>query len=149
MSAENPLDPIVFDSCDLIEVPVAIGKVSYKLREASGGDAIKWRNFFTRQTRINEEGKLAGLGDMADGEALLVSMCLYEVLAAGELANQPVPITTVRAFPSRMLKVLFARCKEISELDEVDTEDALVEEIAKLTAKLEKLKGDKTPAKND
>lgn len=114
---------IVFEDLTPIEVPVKIEGKSYILREASGDAACKWRNAQLRAARM-ERGKLANIGNLADCEPLLVSLCLFEVIDANRSITRNVPQQTIRNWPSRVQKALYDRALKISGLDtEVEDEE--------------------------
>lgn len=104
-------DAMVFEDVAPLTVPVTIGKDEYVLKEASGDAACRWRNAQLRAARM-VEGKITGVGDIADTEPLLVSLCLFT------REGKPVPLATVRAWPNRVQKALFERAKAISHLNE-------------------------------
>jgi len=89
----------------------------YELREASGGDACRWRNSLLNKAKIGSDGKPTSFGNIADTEPILVALCLYP-----EGSNERVSVDKVRSWPSRIQKALFAKAKEISDLDD-DEED--------------------------
>jgi hypothetical protein len=63
------------------------------------------------------------LGSVADAEPLLVSLCLYEVNKDGKrLGNVSLP--TVLGWPPRVVRALFDRAKQISDLGEKEEPQA-------------------------
>lgn len=111
-------DPISFDDLTPIEIPVKLAGVSYTLREASAGAASKWRNFLLRSTKLSKEGKPVSIEGLADSEILLVSLCLFRADT-----GKPVSTSTVATWPSKIVKVLFEKSKQISGLDEKPDEE--------------------------
>jgi hypothetical protein len=103
---------INFDDLSLIEVPVSIEGKKYTLREASGGAAIQYRNAMLASTKLGPGGTVTSVSGMANIEPLLVSLCLFD--EKGKRVSE----ATIKNWPSRVLKTLFDRAKEISELDE-------------------------------
>lgn len=101
-----------FDSLELIEQPVRIEGKLYKLREASGAAACKYRDALLSQTELGADGKAGKIKVNTETEPLLVSLCLFDP------EGNPVPLATVMGWPSRVIKQLYNRAKEISELDE-------------------------------
>jgi len=95
------------------ERKVKIGGEDYILKEASEDAACKWRNQTLAGARM-ADGKLVGMGNVSDGEPLLVSLCLWK--ATGKKDN--VSPAVVRAWPSRVVKKLFAWIEEVSDLAE-------------------------------
>lgn len=133
------------------EEPVTIGTTSYVLREASGGAVVAWRNFQIRAARFGGGGKLERVGDIADAEPLLVALCLFPVNDRGEAAKKHVSEDFVRGLPNRVVKVLFERAKEMSDLNEEEAESAefLEKRIAADQAKLASLRGEKASEDSD
>lgn len=114
---------LAFDDLTLQEVPVSIGGKRYILREASGEVACRYRNRMLESTEFGGDGKPMKVKGMGDLEPLLVSLCLWEADDAGKPAR-PVPESVIRAWPSRVVKRLFAKAKAISDLGEEATQDA-------------------------
>src|SRR5262245_4621273 len=75
---EQPMD-LNFSALTPIVLPVRYRGQSYALVEASEGAAVSWRNAMFSKARYVGDGKYSGPGDIADGEPLLVSMCLYRL----------------------------------------------------------------------
>ncbi len=125
-----------FGDISVIEVPVKnlYGK-NYVLREASEEAAAKWRNYHLRNSKLRD-GKIVGLGDVMDGPALLLSMCMYEQSEKGE---KLVNINVVRGWPARVVKDLFDAAKKISELEEKETRDVLEKRLQETRKKLDEL----------
>lgn len=125
-----------FDDLEPVEIPVGIRGVKYILREASSADARKWRNSILSSTKI-VDGKVAGVGNVADSESLLVSLCLFPTDAFGKRMDKPVPLQYILELPNRLVKPLFEEAKRISDLDEKpDTKQELVAKIKELQEKL-------------
>ena len=99
------------------EEPVEIGDKKYLLKEANGDASARYRNFLFSQTKLGPGGKPQSIGSMADAEPLLVSLCLWE---PGEKENQckRVDLALVKSWPSRVVKALYNKAKEMSDLDE-------------------------------
>lgn len=87
----------------------------YILREADGTAACRYNNAKLHGTKFDENGKAVGIGNLADVEPLLVSLCLFE-----DGAKTHVPLAVVSAWPYQVIKALFDEAKEISHLDERD-----------------------------
>lgn len=114
-----------FDLTETITIPVRIkdkdGVVrEYELREATGDIACRWRNAIFARTELGPNGKPKSLGNIADTEPILVSLCLFDTKT-----NNNVSVQTVRSWPSKIQKSLFEKIKEISDLedDEVTNDD--------------------------
>lgn len=95
------------------EIPVRYQGRDYVLREASEGAAIKWRNAQMKAARFNQHGQITGAEGLADTEPLLVSYCLFET----DTGN-PVHFNTICGWPAKMVKKLFQKAVEISDLHE-------------------------------
>src|SRR5215475_1087381 len=131
-------DLLEFDPT-LIEVPVKIGTTHYVLREADENAARVFRNAAVRGAKMND-GKVVGIDGVGDIQSLLLSLCLFEKLPTGEPKNIPVLLQVVRSWPSRIVKPLFDKAKEISQLDEKPaTVDSVKKQIADLTMQLQAL----------
>lgn len=118
----------------------------YEVREASADAAAQFRNHGLRSARF-ADGKLLGMGDVANGQSLLVSLCLWEEVANPSDPTQPgfrpVDIKVVRAWPERVVKELFEWISKVSMLDEADTEEVLEKRISELQKKLQDKKDKK------
>lgn len=120
---------LVFD-LSFQEVPVVINGEEYVLREASAAAAKEYRNAALKSFKMGLEGRPESIiGDgLAGAEPLLVSLCLFK-----KGATNPVGSKFVDALPSRVVKPLFEKAKEISDLGEgEETVKDLEERIAKL-----------------
>lgn len=91
-----------------------IGGKDYLLVEPSEDAACRWRNLATSKAKM-QDGKVVGMDGIADVQPYLVSLCLFEETEKGLL---PVPLTTVRGWPARVVKFLFDRAKSLGDLDE-------------------------------
>jgi len=116
--------PIIYESVDLIKIPVTLAGVQYFLQEASGDTAVKYRNAAVNCTKF-KGGKPDSIANIGDIEPLLVSLCLTDE------KGTRVPEKTIRSWPARLQKELFTRIKEISDLGE--DEDSIEELEKKLT----------------
>lgn len=123
----SPNDSMTFDDVTPMEVPVRIGDRQYILREADEGAACAYRNAIINSARTNDQGKVIGHDGLADVEPLLVSLCLYRANGEGKMAltKEGAPdrsyllgMAGVKALPSRVVKPLFERAKQISGLDD-------------------------------
>jgi len=107
---------MAFDEIDLICVPVKIGGEQFVLREATADAAGKYHDAIIKSTRM-ADGKITGSDGLGGVEPLLVSLCLFRKTGKEETA---VSLTEVKRWPTRVVKPLFERIKEISELDAKD-----------------------------
>lgn len=115
--------PIDLGDISLIEIPYTIGGVQYVLREASGEAACSYRNAVFRATELGPDGKPSKIGNMADVEPLLVSLCLFNDQGRRLNSNE------LKKWPNRIVKTLFQKVKEISELEEQPEEREQLEDI--------------------
>ena len=120
----------------------------YILREATGDVACKFQNKRAKCMKFGTDGKTASIDDIADVDPLLLSMCLFSPndKTPGTF-DKPVPITTIRSWPSRIVKKLVEKAKEISELEDVEETVADLEK--KLEAAKEKVKAKEETSKNE
>lgn len=131
-----------FDDLSLIEVPVTIAGKKYVLREASEATAAVYRNASIAGAKL-EDGKLSEMPKNLGGiQSLLVSRCLLACdTETGEAVN-PVSREIINDWPSRIVKPLFEKAKEISELDEDEDLESLTKQRDKLNEQIGKLEGD-------
>lgn len=125
---------IIFDSLEPVQVKVKVGTALYWLVEASEGDAITYRDYGLSCRRYDSEGTFVGVEGLAESESLLVSLCLRERGPNDEM-GKPVDQETIRSWGSRVVKTLFRRAQEISDLSEPDM---TVEEIDRAIDRLQK-----------
>lgn len=146
MSAENQaaLDNFDFDS--LVEYSKEFSKdgILYAIREASGDAAYKYRNRVSKCFKLGADGKPLAMEELADTEPFLVSLCLFT-----KLDNKPVPATVIRSWPNKICKTLFAKIREVSELDDDQDLDTLEEQLTELQEKITKAKSKELRLKND
>ena len=117
--------------------PVKLSGKDYSLREASGDAATKFANARLNCIKLGPDGKPQTVRGIADVEPLLVSLCLFDE------TGKNVPEATVRSWPARVQKVLFERAKEMSHLDDLETEAAIVAQITALQKRLEEMRESK------
>ena len=106
----------------LIEIQYTIGGVDYILKEASGDAACQYRNALFKDIQLGPEGKPSKIGNMADVEPLLVSLCLFNP------EGRKIAVDSIRKWPNRIIKQLFEKVKEISDLNEESDERTQLEE---------------------
>jgi hypothetical protein len=125
-----------FSSLAPIEIPVKLpnGK-DYILREASEADSIVWRDAVLDALKF-VDGKMTGARRLTDTEVMLVASCLCETGSDGSLKvtqdGHPVkvPSILVRSLPARIVKALFERAKEISDLNEKPVPETIRKSLA-------------------
>jgi hypothetical protein len=130
------MDGLVFDSVDLRQVPVQVGRQEYVLREANGAGARAYRNAMLRGAKLGPDGKPVSIESMADGELVLVQHCLVD------RQGRQLHMQVLAGWPSRVLKALFQKAQEISDLVERDdSEGGLVKREEVLARELEEVRG--------
>jgi len=118
-----------WDTVDLIELPVKIAGKEYVLKEASGDVAVTYRDALLACTTLGDNFKPSKIEGMASTEALLVSLCLFQVGVEGK--QTPVSETVIRSWPNKIIKPLYNKAKEISELDETEEGSDAADDAAK------------------
>ena len=116
--------PFTIDLGDisLAEVNFKIGDNEFILKEASGEAACAYRNAILRSTELGPDGRPSKLSNLADTEPLLVSLCLFNI------DGRRISVNDVKKWPNRIVKKLFDKAKEISELGEEAPERKQLEE---------------------
>lgn len=114
------------------EIPVKIDGVAYVLREASAKDAKQWRGLMAASQYVTD-GQMGIKASFAESEPLLVSLCLTQ-------EGKRVPQETVEAWPSKIVRALFQKAKDISDLNEKPpTVEAMIKQRDMLTKEIEKV----------
>jgi hypothetical protein len=113
------LDPIIFDDLAPVEVSVKIGQLNCILREASEDAACKYRNASLKAARM-QSGEIVGMDGLADSEPYLVSLCLFEIFenGKGQKVERPVALSVIRSWKAGIVKTLFERIRQISNLED-------------------------------
>ena len=136
-------EEIVFEDLEPTRVPVTHKGRKYVLVEASADVGVKYQNACIRAARM-EEGHVVGMNDIADAEPLLVSLCLFHVNADGkQLGN--VAKKDILSWPNRVVKRLYEKAKDISDLDQNQTVEQLEKSIAKLQQQLDRKRSKEDP----
>lgn len=137
-----------FDDLTPIEVPVKYDGKDYVLCEADEEAAAVFRNGSIRGAPV-DDGEVVGLPtDLGSQQSLLVSRCLHHTDSSGEKTTQLVDQRVLRKWPSRVIKPIFEKAKEISELGEDDdTMENLLKERGRIDKRILKLK--ENAAKNE
>lgn len=104
-----------FDSVVTAHIPVRIDGKDYLLKEATGEASVKFRNACMKVMAF-QDGKLSRVGDLANAEILLVALCMTDA------EGKPVSEATVKGWPAKVVKKLFLKVKEISEMDDKQSE---------------------------
>jgi len=145
---------LFWDDLEPIQLPVRVMGKPYVLVEADEDAAVKYRNASMKAARL-DDGKIVGFDKVGDVEPLLVSLCLYY---AGHDGKAPldalgdfdrtklVPLKKVLMWPARIVKPLFDRVKDISQLEERPTKEVLLKRLEDTLQQLRSL--DEGSAKN-
>jgi hypothetical protein len=135
-----------FDDIAPIQIPVTIGGNKYLLKEANGDIVCRHRNNVINCSKL-EDGKLTAIQGLPDTEFSLVQMCLSTVTDDPATNGKPVLMSVVRSWKNKVVKELFNKIKEISEMDEDDSLKTLIKQRDELNKKIDAIKRDS--AKND
>ena len=145
------MDTLSYD-IDTIEIPVELkSKTKNKiwhlmLTEASEPAAARYQNAQIKATKMIESAdgsRIGSIDGLSDTEALLVSMCLFEVTPEG--GRKSLDQAWIKAnIPHRVCKELFAKAEEISGLAPESTKEQIVSKIKALQKKLDKLNAGET-----
>lgn len=127
-------------SLEPIKVSYQIGDTTYELREATEGVACKYQNALMKRVKMGENGLPTSADGVADTEPYLVSLCLFDS------SGYPVTDATIRTWPSRVVKTLFDKVMEISQLNG-DTVEAIKKQIVTLEKRLADKMGESSPKK--
>lgn len=141
-------------------VPVKYEGKNYVLREASEDAHVKYRNAVLRASKLNEKGNISSMDGMADSEPILVAACLFEQYtdAKGAQRERPMLVNQILQWPTRVVKPLYEKAKEMSDINQDETKDQLKKTIENARKKLEKLEaaeagnesqGKETPASTE
>lgn len=141
-------DSFDFGDLTLIEIPVAIAGKKYVLREADEETAAIYNNERIKGVKV-DDAKVVGLpNDIGGMQSLLVSRCLFPLNSEGHPRPIPVSRQEVMAWPTRIVKPLFIKAKEISELDDADDLASLEKQREDIEEKIKGLKEEEEKAKN-
>lgn len=113
---EELQDGMDFGSLKLIQLTVTVDAKKYILREADGDAACNFKNSMASGTKF-ANGKLSGIGKVADAEYVLLDTCLQT------LNGQHLGVVQLRKWPERVLKKMIDWVRKTSELNPEDGED--------------------------
>lgn len=139
------MEALDFSSVKVAEIKVnnLLGK-NYILREAKGATVVEFNDMRLKATRMSD-GKVVGIDGMANAEPFLVSRCLFEVDAEGkETAISP---GVVKSFPGHVMTRLYIEAKKLSKIDEEETEETVMKEMARLQKKIVEIRTAKNEIK--
>ena len=138
-----------FDDLSPQDYHFSFKKNRYVLREPSEAAAVAYTKGRMVGVEMvhNQDDEVRTLRSMqavADVEPLLVSMCLFTE------GGDPVSLATVKQWPSRVVRPLFEKAKEMGQLDDDPKADmeSLQKQVDKLQKRMEKLKNKGADVKN-
>lgn len=112
--------------------------VSYVLREPTEDANIRFRAAQFKGAKMVDGRFSTDLERMTESQSLLVSLCVYDS------ADKLVPQSTVRTWPSRVIKDLFNRAKKMGGLDEEESAEDLEKKKLEIDEKILALKNGHT-----
>jgi hypothetical protein len=129
-------EELILDDVEIRQVTVRLGGKVYILREADGGTARAYRNAMFKGAQVAPDGRSIVGQNIADAELVLLNGCLSDP------QGRRVPLNTLSTWPSRILRPLFVKAQEISDLRERDdSEVGLVKRETDLTKELNDVRG--------
>lgn len=134
-----------FDDLSEIVIPVSIKGKKYILVEADGDATAKYKNKMLSCSKF-AEGKMTSVQGMADIEPYLLSLCMFVVRNDRRF---PVAEGVVRSWPGKVIKKLYTKAREISELDAEETLESLTEKRAEIDKKIADLAAGTDAAGNE
>lgn len=139
-------EPYDFSDLEIIEIPVTgPDKKKYILREASGDAVARFNNARAQCVKFTEGGghTVRGPGHL---EIFLLTLCLFQTDEDGNaILTSSVKEGTLKPWPDRVLSKLFDKAKEISELDQEDSDlESLKKQRDNLNVEIEKLESEET-----
>lgn len=106
-----------FSNITPVEIPTIIGGENYVLKEATGEVAKLFQNARLNKVKF-EDGKPTSIGNIAEIEPYLVSLCIFKVVDGRHVA---VTQKTVESWLYRIQSKLYDTAKKISDLDRVES----------------------------
>lgn len=142
------MDEFDFSGLEEVKIPItAPDGRKFILREVFGDGYDAWQNAITDARQYNADGKMSGFKNLAETDNVLIAKSLVEILPDGTM--QAVGPEVPSNWPQKMRAKVLAKLREVSELDEIDTEEELIKQIEKLQARLAKVRAGKADqAKN-
>ncbi len=132
-----------------IEIHVTIAGNKYVLREADEETAKLYNNARIQGTPVKDAEIVGFPSNLGGLQSLLVSQCLFPLNSEGEPLRDCVRRETVNKWPSRVVKPLFIKAKEISELDDKEDLKSLKKQRDDLDERILKLENEDEEVKND
>lgn len=137
---------LVFDTLDVQQIPVKAGNRTFLLKEASAGAVCQYQDAISASAVYNDKGVKTGHKGLADVESLLVSLCLVEVKDGG-YAN--VSIDDVKTWPEAVKQKLYTTVCRMSNINQPDTMEELLEHKEHIEKLIAKLKADQLVPNED
>jgi hypothetical protein len=126
-----------------VELEVSIDEAKHFIKEASGKTAVEYQNLALNGVTFGADGKPQRMVGQASVQLLLVGQCLHACDPSGAAYKNPVGQKWVEEnLPAKVLKTLFEKIKEISNLGEKETEESLNKQMKKLQDKLLEIQTD-------
>lgn len=140
--SEEVFDFTEFATIARDEKPFEYDKKQFVLVEADGEVTARYK----AQVYANSvvvDGKFVPKSGMADVEAFLVSLCVFEIDPQAHGGRKAVTIKEVKSWPGRMVKKLFQAAKKLSQMGDEETIDSLERQRDDINDQIEKLKAAK------
>ena len=119
------------------ELKVGGTKHHFLMREASEETSIRYQNAQMAGARFTGERVIPTVDAVVSAGTLLLSLCMFEVIAGEE---RKVDLNTIRTWPTRIVSKLVERIKKISGLNpEEDNEEFLTKQLKETQEKLDTL----------
>lgn len=124
-----------FANLEPVEFRFAFLGKEYVLREPSEEATIKAHEFQFRNARMTAGGLTADAPNIAGAQSFLLSLC---VVTAED--NRPVPVATVRSWPTSLVKALYKKAERMARRSSEETAEEIEKRIAEDQAKLDQVK---------
>lgn len=103
-------------STTLNKIDLKIDDRPYRLVQADGDKANKWRNAVLDCMILGSDGSPRGSKNLANTESMLVALCLQDE------SGNPVDLKLIRSWPNTVVTALAREAKRISGLDDAEQE---------------------------
>lgn len=112
------MNPLVFESAELVLVPVSVGAERYVLSEADALAGCRYRNALMEIVKRDETGKVISYDGLAEAEITLISLLLFKDMQTDPkkppIKGDPVPREVIAAWPNKITTQLYDAAKELS-----------------------------------
>ena len=132
------MSDLIFDSIEPKSINVKIGNRVFILREATAQAACDFQNAVQSCTIYNDKGIRCGVKNLADVDIVLVKACLIETKDGGYHAVEE---GGIRSWPDRIKDKLFRTACEISNINQPESREELLEQKAYIERRLKELEG--------